>query len=101
MLKIVTLIKNSQSCPKKTLGIMNKRKTQANNDIAELKRHVSVMIKNLNSESCNKKAGLLRFYARLAKILRLVVNKNKNSSEYIFSILTQKFLKCAKFLPVS
>ena len=57
-----------------------------NDGLAELKRHVSVMIKNLNSESCNKNAGFLWFYAKLAKILRLIVNKNKNSGECISSL---------------
>ena len=38
-----------------------------NNYIAELKRHVSVMIKNLNYDSCKKKTGLLRVYAKAAE----------------------------------
>ena len=46
---------------------MEKAKTGINDNIAELKRRASVIIKNLNSESCKKTASLLRFYAKAAE----------------------------------
>ena len=49
------------------LDLCRKGKTEGNDGLAELKRHVSVMIKNLNSESYNKNSEFLSFYAKLAK----------------------------------
>ena len=71
--------KNSQAWLKKTMDLWTEAKPETS-DIVELKTRVSVMIKNLKSESsCRKKAVFLKFFGKSAEKRISVSDKDKNS----------------------
>ena len=59
---------SSDPWTKKAVSLWNKAKEDSSSDLHKLKAEVGVITKKINSEHCQKKAGLFKYFTSLGKV---------------------------------